>query len=78
MQVLALVEKTVGANTFTAAYNGVRTHMDENKRKRKATIALEAISDPQKAAQRKVAKSEMKKRQRAKSKDNQRSQKPRR
>merc|ERR1712196_768396 len=31
-EVLALVEKTVGANTFTAADNGVRTHMDENKR----------------------------------------------
>merc|ERR1712166_1586747 len=33
-EVLGLVEKTVGANEFTAAYNHVRSHMDDNKKKR--------------------------------------------
>eukprot|EP00656_Telonema_subtile_P056337 TRINITY_DN8976_c0_g1_i1.p1 TRINITY_DN8976_c0_g1~~TRINITY_DN8976_c0_g1_i1.p1 ORF type:complete len:1076 (+),score=435.82 TRINITY_DN8976_c0_g1_i1:162-3389(+) len=68
-EVLALVEKTVGTNTFTTAYNGVRAHMDENKRKRKAESALEAIVNPAKFAQKKVAKGALKKRQRSKSGD---------
>ena len=40
-QVLGLVEKTVGPNDFTAAYNHVRSHMDDNKKKRKASSAME-------------------------------------
>ena len=40
-EVLGLVEKTVGANEFTAAYNHVRSHMDDNKKKRKASSAME-------------------------------------
>jgi len=64
-EVLGLVEKTVGANDFTAAYNHVRSHMDDNKKKRKASSAMEAITNPGKFAHMKVVKSEKKKRHRA-------------
>merc|ERR1712166_1449952 len=64
-EVLGLVEKTVGANEFTAAYNHVRSHMDDNKKKRKASSAMEAITNPGKFAHMKVVKSEKKKRHRA-------------
>ena len=61
-QVLLLLENTVGASAYLQAYTHVQSRVSAFRAKRKAGRQVEAVADPQRFAERKVRKLEVKKR----------------
>ena len=61
-QVLLLLENTVGASAYLQAYTHVQSRVSAFRAKRKLGRQVEAVADPQRFAERKVRKLEVKKR----------------
>jgi len=67
-EVIELIEALVGTDRFYEVYNAVRDAAEANRKRRRADLASEAIANPEKHAQRKVAKSGARKRKAEKTK----------
>ncbi|XP_015925192.1 small subunit processome component 20 homolog [Parasteatoda tepidariorum] len=60
-EVINIIQRVVGIDDFTSAYADVQTFLLKKKAKRKQDKAKEAITDPEKFAQRKMKKQKSKK-----------------
>ena len=67
-EVITVVEKIVGTEMFYKVYNVVREQSETVRKKRRTELATEAIVNPEKHAQRKVAKAGSRKRKAEKEK----------
>ena len=61
-EVIQVVEQIVGTEAFYNQYNKKRETAEENRKKRRADLATEAVANPEKHAQRKVGKADRRKR----------------